>query len=210
MQIVGTLSAAVVLAPVLILIQKAYGIGVPTAEHPNPLTAPQATLMESVARGVFQGNLPWSMISVGMAVGIAIIVLDQFLKWRGARFRTPILAVAVGIYLPFELSVPIFAGGLIAYLTGRRLALWQKGPEDDEKVATAKRSGLLLAAGLITGEALVGIFMAIPIVNAQDREVLALMDEPFGGWPGVELLVGVGILLYLVVTSSFRRGESES
>jgi len=205
MQIVGTLSAAVVLAPVLMLIQKAYGIGVPTAEHPNPLTAPQATLMESVARGVFQGNLPWTMISIGVGVGAAIIALDQWLKWHGARFRTPILAVAVGIYLPFELSVPIFAGGLIAHLTGRRLALWRRGPEDDEGVATAKRNGLLLAAGLITGEALVGIFMAIPIVIAQDRNVLALLDEPFGGWPGVEMLVGVGILLYLVVTTSFRR-----
>src|SRR5512135_3853931 len=126
---VGAASCALVMAPVLNLLLKAYGIGVPTAEHPDPLIAPQATLMASVAKGMFGGHLPWGMISIGAAIGIAVIVWDQWLKQRGSEFRAPVLAVAVGIYLPLELSVPIFLGGLIAYLVERTLGVRDESPE---------------------------------------------------------------------------------
>ena len=80
------------------------------------------------------------------------------------------LAVAVGIYLPLELSVPIFIGGLIAYLVERRLGVSGDSPAGER----AKRNGILFAAGLITGEALMGIFIAIPIVMSGRADVLAL------------------------------------
>ncbi|MFQ6675795.1 MAG: OPT family oligopeptide transporter [Fidelibacterota bacterium] len=193
MQIVGVLSAAVVLAPVLVLIEKAYGIGVPTPEHPNPLAAPQATLMASVAEGVFSRDLPWGMIVTGMILAVVVIYLDTVQHKKGAAFRLPVLAVAVGVYLPFELSVPIFVGGGVHWLVKRR-----KGRRETNEGEISGNRGLLFASGLITGEAIVGILMAIPIVVSGDRDVLAVVAEPLGTLPGIVLLLAVVTLLYRV------------
>jgi len=168
MQGVGVLSCVFLMAPILNLLLQAYGIGVPTESHPNPLPAPQATLMASVAQGVFHGGLPWTMVGVGAAIGVVIIIVDQVLESKGSSFRAPILAVAVGIYLPYELSSAILAGGLIAHFAARAHA-----GRDGE---TSLRHGMLFAAGLITGEALVGILMAVPIVLAANADVLAIPE----------------------------------
>ncbi len=183
MQVVGVVSATFFLAPVLNLMLEAYGIGPSTAERPDSLLAPQATLMASVARGVLGGELPWNMIAIGAGVGAAIIVLDEALKARKAAFRTPVLAVAVGIYLPVELAVPIFLGGLLSFMARRA------------RGGAPARTGSLLAAGLITGEALVGIAIAVPIVLSGDRNVLML---PFtaGAWLGILAVAVVAVLLY--------------
>ena len=98
------------------------------------------------------------------------------------------LAVAVGLYLPLELSVPILAGGLISEAARRALG------------GEAHRDGMLFAAGLITGEALVGIFLAIPIVVTGQRDVLALAAEPLGGWPGLAVMGLLALWLYRVAT----------
>ena len=209
MQIVGVVTAAFVLGPVLILIVNAYGIGVPTEAHPNPLAAPQATLMASVAVGVFNRNLPWGMIITGMILAICVIILDQFQKQRGANFRLPVLAVAVGIYLPFELSVPIFVGGVIAWFAQRVLKkrMTNTSLEDKEMLEAAGREagnrGLLFASGLITGEALIGILMAIPIVISGKVDVLAIVPNPIGTWPGIILLLLV--VLWLGKVASPRK-----
>src|SRR6187401_1445981 len=89
---IGAFASALVLAPVLNLLASAYGIGVPTEAHPDPLLAPQATLMASVARGLFGGSLPWPTIGVGAAIGAAIIAVDELLKAKRAGFRVPVLA----------------------------------------------------------------------------------------------------------------------
>jgi putative OPT family oligopeptide transporter len=194
---VGGVSSAFVMAPVLSLLAQAYGIGVPTEAHPNPLLAPQANLMASVANGIFGGDLPWTMIGIGAAIGAAIIVIDEIQKKRGASFRTPVLACAVGIYLPVELSVPIFAGGLLAHLVERHVRA-QDAERDVEKI---HQKGVLFSAGLITGEALMGIFIAIPIVATGSADVLRLGEAwHFGGWLGLLMLVGVAILLYRLAT----------
>jgi putative OPT family oligopeptide transporter len=190
---IGAASSALVMAPVLNLLLKAYGIGVPTAEHPDPLIAPQATLMASVAKGMFGGQLPWGMISIGGAIGAAVIAWDLWLKQRGSEFRAPVLAVAVGIYLPLELSVPIFAGGLIAWLVEKKLGVHGETPEAER----AKRNGMLFAAGLITGEALMGIFIAVPIVMSGRADVLALpAGLQFGGWLGLVVVGALAVLLH--------------
>jgi putative OPT family oligopeptide transporter len=190
---IGAASSALVMAPVLNLLLKAYGIGVPTAEHPDPLIAPQATLMASVAKGMFGGQLPWGMISIGAAIGAAVIAWDLWLKKRGSEFRAPVLAVAVGIYLPLELAVPIFAGGLLAWLVEKKLGVHGETPEAER----AKRNGMLFAAGLITGEALMGIFIAIPIVTSGRADVLALpAGLQFGGWLGLAIVGALGVMLY--------------
>jgi putative OPT family oligopeptide transporter len=191
---IGAATSALVMAPVLNLLLKAYGIGVPTAEHPDPLLAPQATLMASVAKGMFGGALPWGMIAVGALIGVAVIVWDLWLKRRGFAFRAPVLAVAVGIYLPLDLSTPIFAGGLIAHFVDRALHI---AGNHSEHAELAKRNGLLFAAGLITGEALMGIVIAIPIVVANRADVLALPESwQFGGWLGLIVVGGLAWLLY--------------
>lgn len=185
---IGAASSALVMAPVLNLLSKAYGIGVPTAEHPDPLLAPQATLMASVAKGIFGGSLPWGMIGIGVLLGIAIIIVDESLKARGSTFRTPVLAVAIGIYLPLDLMVPIFLGGLLAHLAERHL---RRTGVPQEQLEHRNRKGILFAAGMITGEALMGIGIAVPIVTSGSADVLALPAAlHFGGFAGL-LVLGV-------------------
>lgn len=209
MEGVGVLAAAFVMAPVLTLLLQAYGIGAPTAAHPNPLAAPQATLMAAVAGGVFRGGLPWAMVVTGMIVAALVIALDVRLERRGSAFRTPVLAVAVGIYLPLQLSVAIGLGGVIAWLTGRFFAAGRPAAgAGTEAQATGQRHGLLFSAGLITGEALLGILLAIPIVVAGRGDVLAFWGTHERAWPGVLLLVLVMVLLYRVGIG--RQGRRQS
>lgn len=156
MQMVGVISGALVIPFVLNVLLEAWGMGAPTAEYPNSLTAPQATLMQSVAQGIFGGNLPWTMVYIGGVIGIVVIVIDQYLKSKGSTFRMPVLAVAVGIYLPFQLDSAIFFGGLIAYFLN-------KATENSPNKEKAANAGMLLASGLITGEALMGVGIAIAI-----------------------------------------------
>jgi len=181
MQIVGVLSAAVVLGLVLDILHTAYTIGSPT------LSAPQATLMKSVADGVFTGNLPWTMVGFGAIIGVIIILIDLRQERIGSDFRVPILAVAVGIYLPIELTVPIFIGGMIAHFSDR-----------SEATDTMKKKGLLMASGLITGEALVGILVAVPIFITGSKD----WWPQFSGFQiiGIAAFLGVIGWLYKSVT----------
>lgn len=119
MQIVGVVAAAFVMAPILSLLLNAYGIVDPVSPDRPALAAPQATLMAAVARGVFAKDLPWMMVMIGMGIATVIIVIDLVLEIRRSAFRTPVLAVAVGIYLPLELSTPILFGGLISLAAHR-------------------------------------------------------------------------------------------
>jgi putative OPT family oligopeptide transporter len=159
-QIVGVIAAAVVIPLILQLLDNQYGIGRPS---PNPdaipnsvLAAPQAGLMQALAGGIFGAGIQWNYIIVGFALAIALIILDKIQEKRRSSFRFPVLAVAVGIYLPLGLSVPIFIGGVIAWLVKRRSA-------DLEPAQRTQREGLglLVASGLITGEALMGVLVAL-------------------------------------------------
>ncbi|HEY9255950.1 MAG TPA: oligopeptide transporter, OPT family [Stenotrophomonas sp.] len=198
---IGAFSCALVMAPVLNLLAHGYGIGAPTPEHPNALAAPQANLMAAVARGLFGGQLPWLMIGLGAVVGAMIIALDEWLKSRGSRFRVPVLAAAIGIYLPLELMVPIFLGGLLSYLVER---FHKIKADDDEGRDRVHRPGVLFSAGLITGEALLGIAIAVPIVVWKRADVLALPEMfQLSQWIGLIVLALVGWLLY----RTGRRGE---
>ena len=159
-QIVGVVAAAVVIPLILQLLDNQYGIGRPS---PNPnaipnsvLAAPQAGLMQALAGGIFGAGIQWNFIMMGFALAIALIVLDKIQEKRGSSFRFPVLAVAVGIYLPLGLSVPIFIGGILAWLVKRRSA-----ELDEEQWTRREGLGLLVASGLITGEALMGVLVAL-------------------------------------------------
>ena len=191
---IGAFSCALIMAPVLNLLAAAYGIGAPTPEHPNALSAPQATLMASVAKGMFGGKLPWDMIAIGAGIGALIIALDEWLKARGAKFRVPVLAAAIGIYLPLELMVPIFLGGLLSHFVQRKHKVSDDNEEEKDRI---HRPGTLFSAGLITGEALMGIAIAVPIVVSGSADVLALPEAwHFNQWIGLVVLAVVGWLLY--------------
>jgi putative OPT family oligopeptide transporter len=193
MQMIGTVSAALVIAPILTLLFKAYGFAGHTSATENALTAPQANLIASVAKGVFQGSLPWNYVYIGMAVAVVIIALDVYLERKGSSFRMPVLAVAIGIYLPLKMEVPIFVGGIIHQL----LKAYNKRKDTSkDAVELANRHGLLFASGLITGEALIGIFLAIPIVISAKPDVLAVLEKPLGTWPGIILLAGIAYWLF--------------
>ncbi|MFC1762866.1 OPT family oligopeptide transporter [Planctomycetota bacterium] len=197
MQIVGTLSAALVMAPVLTLLYKGYGFAGHSsgAGNPNALIAAQANLMASVAKGVFSGDLPWTFIGIGAVMATVIIVIDEIQIARGSSFRTPVLAVTIGIYLPLELEVPIMIGGIVHFLLKRyqrRKAL--AAPE----IETADRHGLLFASGLITGEALIGILLAVPIVIFKRGDVLAIIKDPSAATE--HAMTAAGLVLLAVIT----------
>jgi len=154
-EILGTVSAAFVMAPILNLLIKAYGIAGTASATENALAAPQAFLMASVAKGVFEGTLNWTMVYWGAGLAVALIVLDEVLGARGSKFRTPVMPVAVGLYLPLGLDVTIFIGGILKTIVKRMRGNAAESESD---------SGVLGAAGLITGEALMGIAFAVLIV----------------------------------------------
>ncbi len=200
MQVIGVVTGAMVLVPVLSLLQAKYGIGEATASHPHPLSAPQATLMAGLTRSVFGAGLPWHLVGLGAVIGILVILLDRRQERHGSEFRFPVLAVALGIYLPLKLSAAIFAGGVIAAMVR---AVTGKGDEPSQR-------GLLFAAGLITGEALMGILLALPIalsaiwpgLGADPFELFT--TPPLGGWPGLAMMVLVGTLLYRSAVATGR------
>jgi hypothetical protein len=170
-------------------------IGDPT--RPGSLQAPQATLMASVAQGLFGGKLPWDMIIAGGVIGALVIAFDNWLKSRNSNFRVPVLAAAIGIYLPLELMVPIFLGGLLAHLVEKRHGI--VGAHDESLRDRVHRPGVLFSAGLITGEALMGIAIAIPIVLSERADVLALPETfHFGQGVGLVVLAVIAWRLYSV------------
>lgn len=202
-QIIGTLSGAVIVGPVMALLNHAYGFAGAAGAGEKALSAPQANLMASIAKGVFAGNLPWTMIFIGMVVAAVIIACDLWLKARNSAFRLPILAVAIGIYLPFQLSVAIFLGGLLHFAAGRvRRSMAPKTEFEKEG-----GMGLLAASGLITGEALIGILLAIPYVlpGVKDKMPLVKNAGLVGDIAGVVCLLGICWLLY---RAAIKRSES--
>lgn len=206
MQMVGVFAAAFTLPLVLQLLNTAYGFGPKTEANPEALAAPQATLMESVARGVFSGDLPWRMVFLGAILGVIIIILDKVQEHRGS-FRLPVLAIAVGVYLPFELDSAIWVGGVIALLVSmyRKRNKAKVDNEIEEATQRSEQSGLLFASGLITGEALIGILLAIPVAIYGTSDKFALLAEPLGSWPGLLVITLVCIWLYHIASSAFRK-----
>jgi putative OPT family oligopeptide transporter len=184
---IGVVASAAVMAPVLNVLLFAYGIGEPAHPGVKALPAPQANLVRSVAEGMFGGTLPTGMIALGACVGALIIVLDLYLKRRGSRWSAPVLAVAVGIYLPLDVTTPILAGGIVAEMVNRWHMKHSVGGDHEQ----LKQNGMLFAAGLITGEALVGIFIAMCIWISKNPDVLSLGALSGGKWWAAVVLAGI-------------------
>lgn len=192
-QLLGVVTAALVMAPVLNLLYQAYGFAVE-----GGLPAPQAALMASVAKGVIEGGLPWAMVAAGAVLGAAIIAFDSYLQRLGSDWRAPVLAVAVGIYLPLEMAVPLAFGGVVAWRVHGHIGSVTALPKGSNKAAGS--AGMLLAAGLITGEALMGIALAVPL------GLFGTNPFALGVTPQLWLAFGaVGWVLWLL--NRFARGK---
>jgi len=206
MQVVGVSAGAFAIAPVLNYLLIGYGLGAPTEAQPDALAAPQATLMQSVAVGIFGGGLPWNMVAIGALIAVVIIAIDVYLEKQQSNFRMPILAVAVGLYLPLELDTSIFIGGLLAWAVQRYFRKNKKS-ESTQATDTAGKAGLLLASGLITGEALMGILIAVGIV-VSDLGQLQLFEEPIGaGYLGLVMLGLVIFGIYRTIVRTYQRPQ---
>jgi putative OPT family oligopeptide transporter len=179
MELVGAIVGALVIGFTLKVLHAAYTIGSPT------LPAPQATLMRAVAEGVFKGDLPWGFVYAGGAIGVIILIIDKIQEARKSTFRVPVLAVAVGIYLPFWLSVPIFIGGMISHFAKKSGATG----EDESR-------GLIFASGYITGESLMGIAIALPIFITGKSDWWPVVK--ISPWLGVAMFAAGTVWLYMV------------
>lgn len=190
--IVGVAAGAAVIPWVLNLLAKAYGFaGAPNVGvlAPNPLPAPQATLISALAQGVIGGNLNWSMIGIGALVGVVLILADTTL---GAlhKLRIPPLAVGIGIYLPMSATFAVVVGALISHwYDGRARSL-----PDPER---ADRLGTLVASGLIVGESVWGVVNAGLIVGLTREAPIGLVPESFAPAPWLGVLGFVGLLIFL-------------
>lgn len=184
-QLVGVAIPIFAIAPVLTLLHNAYGIG---TDAPGALRAPQATLFAAIAEALFgDSDLPWTMVWIGVAIALGILVVDGMLERAGSRFRAHVMPVAVGIYLPLSLMVPIFLGGLIS----RQLKRLGEG---------TTRQSVLISSGLIAGEAIAGILIAIPKTVATDIEIpIPVADSQ------ALSLAGLAAAMYLIYRFAARR-----
>lgn len=187
-QMIGVGVAAFIIAPILTILHKAYGIG--TGE-PGALSAPQASLFASIVSAMFTDKaLPWTMVIIGAIIGFILIIIDEILKQRKSVFRAHVMPVAVGIYLPLVLSVPIVIGGIVNLIVKKSAARKFKGSPQMSKEATHR--GILFSSGLIAGEAITGIIIAIFIVNRIPLPV-TIIDSSI-----ISLLVFAGIIALLI------------
>ncbi|MDO4904568.1 MAG: oligopeptide transporter, OPT family [Lautropia sp.] len=198
--IIGCVVGALVIAPVLDMLYQAYGFtgampreGMDTGQA---LAAPQATLMTTIAQGIFSHDLQWDYIFSGVAIGVGLIIVDLILKRSSAeRLSLPVLAVGMGIYLPPSVNMPIIVGALLAAWLQRRLRA-RHGADSGPALKRAERTGTLFAAGLIVGESLIGVILAFIIVvsvtNGGSDAPLAL---PLNDWETIASWLGLAFFL---------------
>jgi putative OPT family oligopeptide transporter len=190
-ELIGILAAAPVLAIVVSALHRAYTIG------STNLPAPQAFLMSGVVKGVLGGEMVWPFVLAGMVLAFILVLIN-----------VPVLPVAIGIYLPFTLGTPIFCGGVIRYITNRRITK-EFGHDDNEQVSEWElaikqteikpkdriiRTGLLFTAGLIAGEALTGVIVAFIIIAGLN---IVMFEYP-PVIPGLLLWLFIALLIFYI------------
>ena len=197
--IIGCIVGAFVISPVLELLYEAYGFtgampreGMDAAQA---LAAPQATLMTTIASGIFARNLEWAYIFTGIAIGAVLIVVDLVLKKSsGGKRALPVLAVGMGIYLPPSVTMPIVIGAVLAAVL--KHIIGKKAENREGRLKNAERIGTLFSAGLIVGESLVGVVMAFiiafSVTNGGSDAPLALGLENWettASWLGLAFFI---------------------
>ncbi|MGI4856396.1 MAG: OPT family oligopeptide transporter, partial [Janthinobacterium lividum] len=204
--LIGVVGGAAVMPPILDLLYHAFGFAnaMPRAgmDAGQALSAPQATLMTAIATGIFTHALNWTMLEIGVAVGIGLIVVDLLLKRGlagGRKASLPVLAVGIGVYLPPVVSTPLVVGAILAWRIERTLRrrAARAGVPFAEYAELPQRRALLLASGLIVGESLLGVVMAAVIGFSGHDAPFALVGagfEPIAEALSVAVFIGVCVL----------------
>ena len=178
-EMIGTVVSAVTIGFVLYLLNAAWGFGTPE------LSAPQATLMKMIVEGVMGGNLPWTLVFIGVFIALAVELLG-----------IPVLPFAIGLYLPIELSSCIMIGGIL------RWALEKKKYKSGEQKESAISNGVLCCSGMIAGEGLIGILLAVfAVVKVNGRSLAEYIDLSGSVNLGQ---IGAVVVLALVILSILK------
>jgi putative OPT family oligopeptide transporter len=180
---VGVVACAAAVGGVILMLHQTYGMGSQT------LAAPQATLMSLVIKGVITGTLPWTLVIVGAVFGVAIYLMGL-----------PILPFALGLYLPIHLSAGIMVGGVVRAIVDRTL----KGEVLKQKI----ERGVLLASGLIAGDALIGIVIAIFAYLKLDITVFGKNPLASNNWFSLIMFIVLAIFTYFYVLSGKNKQDS--
>jgi len=192
---IGTVAGALVIPPVLDLLQKAYGFAGAPGATAKALAAPQAALISALAKGVLGGDLDWNLLGKGALLGVVLVVADEAIKRLrrpGSHVQLPPLAVGLGIYLPMSTTLMVVVGAFVGWT-------WERRAEASAKPASAKQLGVLLASGMIVGEGLFGVAIAALTVFSGKDAPLALVGDSFataGLWLGGAGFVAATIALY--------------
>jgi putative OPT family oligopeptide transporter len=203
--VIGVIAGAVVIPPVLDLLNHAYGFGGASAHGiaAEPLAAPQANLISALASGVIQGQLDWGLIGVGGLIGAGVILVDELLR-RTGPLSLPPLGVGIAIYLPSYVSTPIVVGAVLGWFYDKWAMRKASGAGE-----TTKRMGVLMASGLIVGESLFSVALAGLVVVTKKGEPLAVVGDGFAQTGVVLGLVGSVLVvagLYVFSARIARRG----
>lgn len=196
--VAGVAVGALVIPPILNLLNRAYGFAGAPGVHAGiqPLPAPQATLISALAKGVISGQIDWGLIGIGALVGALVVAVDEALR-ATKRGALPPLAVGLGIYLPASTTAPVVLGAILGWAYNR----WASAQPDADR---AKQLGVLVASGLIVGESLFGVLLAAVIVFSGKASPLGLVGDAFAPIANV---AGVAVFL-LVLGGLFRSCSS--
>src|SRR5438128_1819968 len=190
--IIGVIAGALVIPPVLNVVNQAYGfVGAPGAElRPSPLPAPQAGLISSLAQGVIAADIDWSLIRTGALIGVCIILLDEILARTTRHMRVPPLAVGLGIYLPTASTLMIVVGAIAGWF-------FDRAADRTRRPEAAKQLGVLLASGLIVGESVIGVVISAIVVFSGVGAPLALVSPGFEA--AAKIIGGLGFVAIVAV-----------
>jgi putative OPT family oligopeptide transporter len=211
--LVGCVVGAAVIPPVLNLLYNAYGftdaLPRPGMDPSQALSAPQAILMTAIAKGIFTHKLDWSMLGIGALLGLALIAIDAVLARRGGVARLPVIAVGIGIYLPPTIGSVLVIGALLGWIAQRVLKARAKaqGKDFGPFAEAAERRGVLLASGLIVGESLVGVAMAMVVGFTGSDSPLAIVGSSFAPtseWLALVVFAGICVVLVRRVLATTR------
>jgi putative OPT family oligopeptide transporter len=206
-EVIGTMIPAFIIAPTMQLLQNAYGIGAPAREGVQPLLAPQGVMFEKLVGGIFGAgkDLPWDLVAYGAIVGVVAILIDRLvLEPRKTKFRLHAMPLAVGMYLPWTVTFPILIGGFV-YKVVERMST-RRGDAPDARQAVIHR-GLLFSSGLVAGEAIMGIVIAVLMLT--NLEMPFLRGWVSGsGWVDVVSLLGLLAVILMLMRKALHKKNS--
>ena len=189
MLMLGVVVSSLVIPPVMEVLFQVYGLAdvMPRVgmDPTQTLPAPPAALMAAVTQGVFNHSMPWDLVGAGAAIAVIVIVVSRWLE-KTKGISVSVLGVAIGIYLPLQSSMPLFFGGLLAYIV-------QRGIARTTKPKACEQRGMLLACGLLAGSALMDVCLAIPFAMARNPDILRLV--PVSWLRATEVLGGLSTLI---------------